>query len=97
MSSKKEILIQKSKKTVKKILGMDYKFKGSSFDEKNYSKSLNHLLSHRIDLLDERKSAGIRRDKKEFYPVIIILSKVSKIPLILSLFCSIIFIANLPE
>ena len=68
MSSKKEILVQKSKKIVKKILGMDYKFKGSSFDEKNYSESLKHLLSHRTDLLDERKSAGIRRDKKDFYP-----------------------------
>ena len=68
MVSRKEIFIRKLKKIVKKMLGMDYKFKISSFDEKNYSKSLSHLLSHRTDLLDERKSAGIRRDKKEFYP-----------------------------
>lgn len=68
MMSKKEVLIQKLKKIVKKILGMDYKFKVSTFDEKNYTESLSHLLSHRTDLLDERKSAGIRRDKKEFYP-----------------------------
>lgn len=68
MSSLHKKLIQKSKTIAKKILGIDYKFKYSSFDDKNYSKSLKHLLSHRTDLLDERKSAGIRRDKKEFYP-----------------------------
>lgn len=68
MSSIKDRMVFKLKKTVKGILGMNYKFKISTFDEKNYSKSLLHLLSHRTDLIDERKSAGIRGDKKEFYP-----------------------------
>lgn len=68
MESKKEMYVQKLKKIVKKMLKMDYKFKISTFDKKNYSKSINYLLEHRTDLLDERKSAGIRKDNKDFYP-----------------------------
>lgn len=66
-TSKKDIIIKKSKKIIKKILGMDYKIKISSFDKKNSCKSLNLLLEENDELLNERKSAGSRRDGKEFY------------------------------
>jgi len=62
-----EKLINNSKKIVKKILGIDYKVKNTTFNPNNSCESLDNLIEYRKDLLDERKSAGVRRDGKEYY------------------------------
>lgn len=64
------MLINKLKKIAKKILNEDIEIINSSYNIKNFSKSLKQYTIDNPSILEEYSQFGKRKDGKEFYPEI---------------------------
>ncbi len=64
----KEKITKKSKKFIKKLLGLNVQLTTGSYDVQNFSPALADLTKNNPDLLITHASIGHRKDYKPFYP-----------------------------
>lgn len=64
------MFVYKLKKLLKRSLGEDIKIINTTFNKKNFSKSLNEFVKNNPNLILQYSQFGKRKDKKEFYPAI---------------------------